>query len=396
MAGLFAGLLLRRAGWDVQIFERSGAEISGRGAGIVTHDELFEILGRCGVDTKAAQVGVFVAGRRVFEQDGRLSAELPLPQVVTSWGHLHHLLRSVFPVEHYHCERNLKRVDDHGDRVVAHFEDGSSAEGDLLIGADGIFSTVRSIFAPEVMPSYVGYVAWRGLVAERDLPQEIRDEVCDYFAFSLPAGEQMLGYPVAGENEAMERGKRRYNFVWYRPAPADGALRDLLTDRDGVQHALSVPPNKIRPELIAALRETATQTLAPQFAQIVATTPQPFIQVIQDLASPKMIMAPRTVIIGDAAFVARPHVGMGVTKAAADAAALVDALTQRPDDITAALNDFATQRQAFGEAVVRRARQLGSYMQSQLLTEEDRMYAERHRKPDAVMAETAVATFVPD
>ncbi|MEP9379555.1 FAD binding domain-containing protein [Aquabacter sp. CN5-332] len=393
MAGLFTALSLRRAGWDVHVYERIGSELSGRGAGIVTHAELFEILKACGVDSEAARVGVFVSGRRVFSREGALTGELRLEQIVTSWGHLYGLLREALPTQHYHHGRNLARVEEQADRVIAHFEDGSTAEGDLLVGADGIFSTVRAQFAPDVAPSYVGYIAWRGLVAETDLSAKTREELVDYFAFSLPPGEQMLGYPVAGENEAMERGQRRFNFVWYRQAPAETVLRDLLTDTDGVEHALSIPPNKIRPEIVAALRHTARETLAPQFAEVVECTHQPFIQVIQDLASPHMVFGRRTVILGDAAFVARPHVGMGVTKAAGDAAALADVLSQI-DDIPAALEAFNAKRRPYGAAVVRRARQLGAYMQAELSTEEDRIAAERHKQPEAIMAETAVNTGI--
>ncbi|MBR0867925.1 2-polyprenyl-6-methoxyphenol hydroxylase-like FAD-dependent oxidoreductase [Bradyrhizobium diazoefficiens] len=394
MAGLFAALLLRREGWSVDIYERIGAELAGRGAGIVTHRELFDVLGRTGIDTEAAAVGVAVPGRRVLDRSGRIEGELGLRQVLTSWGHLYGLLRAAFPTENYHHGRNLVAVTEVGDRVTARFSDGSEASGDLLIGADGIFSSVRSQLAAEVRPGYAGYIAWRGLVDERELSPRTRAELCDWFGFSLPPGEQMLGYPVAGVNEEMGVGERRYNFVWYRPADADLGLADLLTDIDGVRHELSIPPTRIRPEVIASMRRDAERLLAPQFAEVVRLTRQPFIQAILDLETPRMALGPRTVILGDAAFVARPHVGMGVTKAAGDAAALVDALRDHPGNLSAALAKFESVRLPFGSAVVRRARDLGAYMQAQIATAEERRMAERHRSPEAVMAETAVTTGI--
>jgi len=101
----------------------------------------------------------------------------------------------------------------------------------------------------------------------------------------------------------------------------------------------------------------------------------------------------RAAILGDAAFVARPHVGAGVTKAAADAMALVAALKSGVD-IEMALQEFEHARISVGHRIIQRARHLGAYLQSQLRTEEERMFAERYRSPDAVLRETAVMDFL--
>src|SRR5258706_6770613 len=103
----------------------------------------------------------------------------------------------------------------------------------------------------------------------------------------------MLGYPVAGLNEAVAVGKRRYNFVWYRPAAIGDALNELLTDIDGVSHALSIPPNKIRPEVIEGLRRDACRLVASQFAEVLQRTEQPVIQAIQDLETAKIVLSRR-------------------------------------------------------------------------------------------------------
>ena len=55
--------------------------------------------------------------------------------------------------------------------------------------------------------------------------------------FCLPPGEQFLGYPVAGPDDDLRAGFRRYNVVWYRPADEHGELERLLTDESGVTHA---------------------------------------------------------------------------------------------------------------------------------------------------------------
>src|SRR5216684_4888405 len=70
MAGLFAALLLRRAGWQVDVYERIGAELAGRGAGIVTHRELFDVLARAGIDTAAAALALQLPFLKVSESMG--------------------------------------------------------------------------------------------------------------------------------------------------------------------------------------------------------------------------------------------------------------------------------------------------------------------------------------
>jgi 2-polyprenyl-6-methoxyphenol hydroxylase-like FAD-dependent oxidoreductase len=252
---------------------------------------------------------------------------------------------------------------------------------------------VRTQFLPNAAPTYAGYIAWRGLVEEADLSPATREALCDHFSFSLPEGEQMLGYPVAGPNEAVAPGARRYNFVWYRPAAVGGVLMDLLMDIDGVSHPLSIPPNKIRPEVLTELKRAADRLLAPQFAEVVWKTEQPFIQAIQDFETPRMVLGRRAVLVGDAAFVARPHVGAGVTKAAADAWALVDALEEEASTEDA-LRRFEAQRLSVGRAIVARARHLGAYMQAQINSDEEKRAAERHRSPKAVMIETASMAFL--
>ena len=64
--------------------------------------------------------------------------------------------------------------------------------------------------------------------------------------FCLPPGEQFLGYPVAGPDNDLRPGHRRYNVVWYRPADEATKLPWLLTDESGVTHAISIPPPLIR------------------------------------------------------------------------------------------------------------------------------------------------------
>ena len=117
-----------------------------------------------------------------------------------------------------------------GTRIHAHFSDGEIIEADLLVGADGIRSTVRQQCSPDVTPRYAGYSAWRALIAGSALPADVHRELFEYMTFGLPPGEQFLGYPVAGPDNDLRPGHRRYNVVWYRPADEAAKLQWLLTD----------------------------------------------------------------------------------------------------------------------------------------------------------------------
>ncbi|MEN3364747.1 MAG: hypothetical protein V7606_2021 [Burkholderiales bacterium] len=386
LGGLFAANLLHRAGWDVQVVERVADELSERGAGIVTHAELLGALERLGIPVDR-DIGVEVSSRVTLDRAGNVVGERSHPQILTAWSRLYSLLKQALPADRYMTGKNLSAVVEQDSKVIAHFSDNTHAEADLLVGADGIRSTVRNQFLPEVKPQYAGYVAWRGLVEESQLSLRTRESLFGHFGFCLPPREQMLGYPVAGAHDATEPGKRRYNFVWYRPAD-EAELRRLSTDDNGKVHENGIPPPLISKAVMREIRTVADSVLAPQFAEIVASTPQSFFQPIFDLESPRLAFG-RVVLLGDSAFVARPHCGMGVTKAAGDAIALTDLMTEF--GIDEGLKRYNETRIAFGSRIVTHARHLGAYMQAQLLTAEERAMAERYRTAEAVMKETAVS-----
>jgi 2-polyprenyl-6-methoxyphenol hydroxylase-like FAD-dependent oxidoreductase len=138
------------------------------------------------------------------------------------------------------------------------------------------------------------------------------------------------------------------------------------------------------------MRAAAERLLAPQFREVVRMIDEPILQPIYDLETPRMAFG-RVAIIGDAAFVARPHVAAGVAKAADDAAALAAAL--EADEVEAALRRFEAARVPVGRRIIERARHLGAYLQA-TQTAEERARSQRHSIPEAVLAETAVLDFL--
>ena len=276
-------------------------------------------------------------------------------------------------------------VEDRADDVTAIFADGSSASGSLLIAADGIHSTVRRQLLPEVVPRYAGYVAWRGVVEEADTPLSVQSRLFDRVTFCFPAGELFLGIPNPGSNNNILPGRRRYYFCWYRPVDYPSALQDLCTDATGRRHGVAIPPPLIRHEFIRELKATAETVLAPEMAAVVARAEQPLLQAVFDLESPQLVFG-RVVILGDAAFVARPHVVAGVTKAALDAQCLADSLAAAGNDVETALAHYDTERRQFGRSLVARARHLGAYLEAhQTQSKEERRQTLLTRDPESFM-----------
>jgi 2-polyprenyl-6-methoxyphenol hydroxylase-like FAD-dependent oxidoreductase len=384
LGGLFVGNLLHCAGHEVHILEKVLGSLDGRGAGIVTHPSLMQALSLVGI-TLDDNIGVPVQGRVTLDAKGDTIAQMHLPQVLTSWSRLYHLLKEKFPASRYHGGKALHRLEQDTAHVTAYCEDGTQFTGDLLIASDGLRSAVRAILCPKAMPEYAGYVAWRGVCDEHLLSQHTLNTLFEYFSFGLPEGEQILGYPVAGLNNNITPGNRRYNFVWYHQAPADNALRDLLTDADGNYFPQGIAPVKVSYKHIAHIRERARKTLAPQWAEVLEKTGMVFFQPIYDVYSEKIAFE-KIALMGDASFVARPHVGMGVSKAAEDAMSLcnhIEQLGASPEAILAYQND----RLRIGQRVIARAQYLGQYMSAQ---GQEELKKDLQGIAKRVMAETAV------
>src|SRR6204780_3105622 len=141
MSGLLAGIMLHRRGWDVDIFERVGSELSGRGAGIVAQAGLIARLSALGLDTR--DLGVAMTTRKILDRDGRTTATIACPQVLTAWERVYRVLRDAFPPQLYHRGLGLVGFEQSATGVRVQLSDGRTVDADVLVGADGLRSTVR-------------------------------------------------------------------------------------------------------------------------------------------------------------------------------------------------------------------------------------------------------------
>jgi 2-polyprenyl-6-methoxyphenol hydroxylase-like FAD-dependent oxidoreductase len=362
LGGLFAGNLVRRIGWNIDIFERSPHDLDSRGGGIVLQPEVIEVLRRADVDFRAVELGVGSVYRTVFRPDGSIQSKHFAPQTQTSWSLIYTTLRAAFGDQNYHQAKTLVKIaqDLRAGTATAQFEDGTRESGDLLIGADGGDSIVRQQFWPMMRPIYAGYIAWRGLIPEDVMPLAAREALHGDFGFANNTGSHILGYLVPGEHSDVRPGHRLYNWVWYRVAD-ETLLAEIMTDSTGWARGYAMPEGLLADKWIPHLNREAENLLPLPFRQVVEATVQPFAQVIRDLASDHMVNG-RVAIIGDAAAIPRPHTAASTSKAAANALSLADELQAVPDDIPAALARWEPDQVALGKYLRLQGSQTGDYL----------------------------------
>jgi hypothetical protein len=181
------------------------------------HCYLVETKGREDKDVprkaKAAIAWCEAASTPDCNRDGEVVEKLPFEQIMTSWDRLHQIIRATIPDSVHHLDHDLVAVEQTPDGVIARFANGRVEHGDILIGADGYRSAVRYQYLPDIQPIYAGYVIWRGVAEERDIPATAHQAIFDKLAFYLPPYNKVIGYPIAGHDNDLRPGHRLFNWV---------------------------------------------------------------------------------------------------------------------------------------------------------------------------------------
>lgn len=358
IGGLNAALWLRDAGHDVDVFERSQRRLEGGGAGIVLHESTLRYLTEHGVPVEAVSEGA--RALHYLGPSGQFIYSEPTGLRFTSWNTLHRSLLRWFDEDHYHLGAPVQGLVMDADGVELEVAGRPRERYDLLVVAEGISSATRRILLPDVDPQYSGYVGWRGTAPPDRLSAATRSALDDLIVYSVPPFNQALTYPIPEVGHRRGETRSMFNWVWYRNVGAGRQLDAVMTDRTGVRRELSLGPGTVRDEVIEELLE-ATCVLPPQIAEVVRATDEPFVQLIIDLAVPQMVHG-RAVLMGDAAFAARPHAAAGTAKAAEDGWALARALAGTTD-VDLALSAWERDQLELGNAVVARSRAMGERSQ---------------------------------
>jgi 2,6-dihydroxypyridine 3-monooxygenase len=356
LGGLTAALLLHELGVEVAVYERSPVALAERGAGIGFLPESARYLvERAGVALDS--ISVATSHIRYLDRRGAVIYDGLHNYRFSSWNTVYRELLARIDPALYHLGFEMNGWDENSEAVEVRFVDHPSQRVDLLVCADGVGSSARARLLPGVKPQYAGYVAWRGMVPETSLDADTCAVFDDAITYYIYANSQVLIYPIPGLDGSVKQGERLINFVWYRNYLEGSDLDDVLTDDSGRQRDVSLPPGAARPCHVAELRATADARLPESIARVVHGITQPFLQVVYDIEVPRMAFG-RVCLIGDAAFVTRPHAAAGTSKAAADAWALAGAVEQHSDVVTA-LAQWEPGQLALGKQLLDRTRRNG-------------------------------------
>ena len=336
IGGLATGIALMRLGWDVTVFERD-SELRTAGAGLNLWPNGVRVLKELGLGPQYTETSASLDYYRTFSSTGEIVAVDDLHDWPERYGaalsgvyrrDLSAMLLAALGQDRIRLGYQVVRVEQ-DDKVRCWFANGESAEGDLLIGADGIRSAVRQSLYGTQQFSPVGLVRWRGLfdLADADVDALSAAEVWG------PSGH--FGYMPIGNGRA----------YWF--AAANG----ITDDPDAVKAYFGSWQGSAVPSVIRA------------------TDPSSLIRnELHDFVTPLAQWSHgRATLVGDAAHPLLPGMAQGANQALEDVRSLRIALESH-DDLETALQEYQRERIPWVAQVVRYSRKLFDFDEQHGLT----------------------------
>ena len=320
---LFRSLNLLRAGFDVHVYEQSRA-LREVGASINVTPNAARVIHGLGLGDKLASLGVMpMAVHQQRWDDGRTLLRTPLGTDIERYfgfrqyqshrADVFNMLVEAMPPGRIHLAHRLAGFTERGDKVEARFENGEAASADVLIGADGIHSTVQRELFGATPPRFIGCAAYRGLVPAEKLKHLDLEVVLQV---TMGPGKHFVRYFVAGE--------RLVNFVAL--IEQDSWTKESWTDRGDVNEA-----------------RTAYAGWHRQVTGVLEAVEETFIWGLFDRAPLPRWSVGKVTLLGDACHPMLPFVAQGAAQAIEDGATLTACL-QKYDDIGEALARYQALR----------------------------------------------------
>jgi 2-polyprenyl-6-methoxyphenol hydroxylase-like FAD-dependent oxidoreductase len=355
IAGCAAAIALERAGCDVTILERSSSALRDRGAGIAIPHALREEL--IAADYLDADYPYWPSEHRLWvvkdgdSPAGRVLWRQRADAALNNWSILWRSLRRRVADARYRDGQEVVSIANSPAGVSIELGDGSRDRYDLLVGADGYRSTIRSTLYPQAKPDFAGYVLWRGNYPETRPEDRATREAADadhaWFTVCFPEGHGVF-YMIPGSDDRADVGRRRVNWAVYTPIP-DTAQFDTPA---------SIVPGDLG-ELSGMLDEYLDAYFPPWHAAVVRLSrpDEISVQPIYDDILPSYV-SDRVLLLGDASTVTRPHTGSGATKALQDALAL-ERIAGRDASWQEVLADYDKERATAGNTLVDLGKRIG-------------------------------------
>lgn len=331
IAGCSAAILLSNAGHEVTVFERSSKSLVGRGGGIGTTPALLQQLKEDGLIDRdfpafPIQNMPFVGKHPDFEPFGRKAWAMPMSFEVFHWNTLWKSLRKRVPEGSYRGGTAITHAEMKGNRVALTTQQHESIEFDLVLFADGYQSMGRKLLFPDSKLRYRGYVLWRGLLPETEIPGDcpLEDNILRQ-SYGQQPGHNVMYY-IPSQDGSILAGERIFNWAAYIAVDAN-QLEELMTDREGNIRNGTIPPAWVHPATEQRLKTFLCQQLPSYYAEIISKTEGSYIQVIYTL-DVESYYRDKMCLIGDAGTVIQPFTGSGIFKGYNNVKDLLQALNE--------------------------------------------------------------------
>jgi 2-polyprenyl-6-methoxyphenol hydroxylase-like FAD-dependent oxidoreductase len=341
IGGLSAAIALRRAGVETLVFERA-RELKEIGAGLSLTANATKALNGLGLTDALRGIEIPIGVAEIRTWQGEVLSRIPAWQLDEKVGarsaavhraDLQGALLRELGDEAVRLGAACRGFEQEGEGVRAFFDDGTEERADLLVGADGLRSTIRRGLLGDGDPRYAGYTAWRAVVAPED---EL-----------VPADEAWEVWGRGVRFICTQIGRGRVYWAVSKNAPegehdvSTGAAKDALL------------------ELCAGWLEPVEELIAATEKAAILRT-----DIYDRDPVRKRWGKGRVTFLGDAAHPMTPDLGQGACQAIEDAVALVECLEER-ENIEAALELYEARRTRRTAALVRGSRRVGRIAQLQ-------------------------------